>query len=284
MSSNLALSARGVWFAYPDRKESPVLTGVSVEISKGEFVALIGQNGSGKTTLAKHFNGLLRPERGIVEVNGGSISDRSTASLASTVGYCYQNPDHQIFAATVAAEIEFGPRNAGVPEAEIIARTRELLDLVGLRHEAHDYPFSLGRGQRQKLAVASVLALEPEILIIDEPTTGLDPKGGRAMMEMMGRLHEASHTLVIITHDMSIVAEWSSRAICMTNGRIVADGTPRSVFDNSEALAAAGLRPPQVVRIARARRDLFSDDVITVASASAQLSRHAADSAISVDG
>lgn len=285
MSLEVALSSRDVWFSYPMRPESAVLAGVSVDIFKGEFVALIGQNGSGKTTFAKHFNGLLRPDRGRLEVRGVNIADRPTAALASTVGYCYQNPDHQIFAATVAAEIEFGPRNLGLAEPEIRARTRKLLDLVGLRDEAHDYPFSLGRGQRQKLAVASVLAMEPEILIVDEPTTGLDPKGGHAMMEVMQHLNEAGHTLIVITHDMNIVAEYTSRAICMANGRIVADGPPCNVFDNAAALAEAGLRPPQAVRIARARLDLFSPDVITVAAAVTELSRHKVDSvSASTDG
>jgi len=281
MNAEVALRSVNVWYSYPSRPDSVVLAGVSAAILKAEFVALIGQNGSGKTTLAKHFNALLRPQKGSVEVNGEDIGRRLTATLASTVGYCYQNPDHQIFAATVAAEIEFGPRNLGVPEAEIQARTRRLLDLVGLRDEAFSYPFSLGRGQRQKVAVASVLATEPQILIVDEPTTGLDSKGGHAMMELMRQLNQAGNTVIIITHDMSIVAEYSERVICMANGRIVADGSPSSVFKNRAALAEAGLRPPQAARIAQARPDLFSPDVITVAAAVAELSRRSVDRAAS---
>lgn len=281
MNAEAALRSLNVWYSYPSRPDTVVLAGVSAEIFKGEFVALIGQNGSGKTTLAKHFNALLRPQKGSVEVNGGDIGKRLTAALASTVGYCYQNPDHQIFAATVAAEIEFGPRNLGVSEAEIQVRTRRLLDLVGLGDEAFSYPFSLGRGQRQKLAVASVLATEPRILIVDEPTTGLDWKGGRAMMEVMRQLNVAGTTVIIITHDMSIVAEYSQRVICMANGRIVADGSPSSVFKNRSALGEAGLRPPQAARIAQARPDLFSADVTTVSAAVAELSRRSADRAAS---
>lgn len=281
MNQEVALQSLNVWYSYPSRPTSVVLSGVSVTILKGEFVALIGQNGSGKTTLAKHFNALLRPQRGSVEVNGENIGNRLTATLASTVGYCYQNPDHQIFAATVAAEIEFGPRNLGVTEAEIQTRTRRLLNLVGLENEAFSYPFSLGRGQRQKLAVASVLATEPEILIVDEPTTGLDSKGGHAMMEVMRHLNDSGTTVIIITHDMSVVAEYSQRVICMTGGRIVADGSPSGVFKNRPALAEAGLRPPQAARIAQERPDLFSSDVITVAAAVAELSRRRADRAAS---
>jgi energy-coupling factor transporter ATP-binding protein EcfA2 len=281
MNAEIALESHDVWYTYPSRPSSVVLAGVSTAILKGEFVALIGQNGSGKTTLAKHFNALLRPQRGRVEVNGQDIAGRPTATLASTVGYCYQNPDHQIFAATVAAEIEFGPRNLGVPEAEIQARTRRLLDLVGLRDEAFSYPFSLGRGQRQKVAVASVLATEPQILIVDEPTTGLDSKGGHAMMEIMRQLNEAGNTVIIITHDMGIVAEYSRRAICMANGRIVADGSPSAVFKNRAALSESGLRPPQAARIAQARPDLFSSDVITAAAAVAELSQRSVGQAAS---
>jgi energy-coupling factor transport system ATP-binding protein len=281
MSAEVALRSRDLWYSYPSRPESVVLAGVSATIHKGEFVALIGQNGSGKTTFAKHFNALLRPQKGTVEVNGVDIGTRLTASLASTVGYCYQNPDHQIFSSTVAAEIEFGPRNLGASEAEIHARTGKLLDLVGLRDEAFSYPFSLGRGERQKLAVASVLATEPQILIVDEPTTGLDSKGGHAMMEVMRQLNEGGNTLIIITHDMNIVAEYSGRVLCMANGRIVADGSPSSVFSNHAALAEAGLRPTQAARIAQARPDIFSPGVITAAGAVAELSRRTVDRAAS---
>jgi energy-coupling factor transporter ATP-binding protein EcfA2 len=262
------LRAEGIWFRYPGGV--PVLAGVDLEIHPGQFVALVGQNGSGKTTLAKHFNGLLRPERGVVHVEGEDIARRSTADLASVIGYCYQNPDHQIFAATVADEIEFGPRNLGVSEEEVVRRTGRLLDLVRLRSEADRYPFSLGRGQRQKLAVASVLAMEPRIVIVDEPTTGLDWQGGEAMMEVMRELHQEGRTIVIITHDMNIVAEFADRMVVMADGGIVADGAPSEVFTADSALRQAYLRPPQAFRIARQRPDLFGS-ALTVDQAAANL-------------
>src|SRR5467141_2229191 len=205
MIAGADLRAEGVWFSYPGRE--PALRGVDVEIGAGQFVALVGQNGSGKTTLAKHFNGLLRPGRGRILVDGQEIAERQTADLASTIGYCYQNPDHQIFATTVAEEIEFGPRNLGVSAEEVVARTGRLLDLVNLRDEAERYPFSLGRGQRQKLAVASVLAMEPRILIVDEPTTGLDQAGSRGILDLLSRWNADGRTIVTITHDMTLVAE-----------------------------------------------------------------------------
>lgn len=255
MSAVIAIEA--ISFRYPGAAHA--LRNVSLEIAEGEFIALVGQNGSGKTTLAKHFNGLLRPEAGRVLLRGEDIAARETADLASTIGYCYQNPDHQIFAATVFEEIEFGPRNLGVSEAEVVRRTRRLLDLVKLRGEAERYPFSLGRGQRQKLAVASVLAMEPSIVVVDEPTTGLDWQGGEAMMKVMAELHRDGRTVVIITHDMNIVAEYAQRVVVMANGIIVADGAPADVFVQESALRDAFLRPPQAFRIARKRPDLFGD-------------------------
>ncbi len=264
----VAIAAENLHFRYP--ASSYALADVSIEIPDGQFIALVGQNGSGKTTLAKQFNGLLRPERGRVAINGSDIADRETADLASTIGYCYQNPDHQIFAATVFEEIEFGPRNLGVPEEEVVRRTRRLLDLVRLRGESDRYPFSLGRGQRQKLAVASVLAMEPRIVIVDEPTTGLDWQGGEAMMAVMAELHRDGRTIVIITHDMNIVAEYAERVVVMANGRIVADGEPADVFVQESALREAYLRPPQAFRIARQRPDLFGS-ALTVEQATAAL-------------
>lgn len=264
-SAGLSLRAESVWFSYPGRE--PALRGVDLEIPAGQFVALVGQNGSGKTTLAKHFNALLQPQRGHVLIDGHALLGRETADLASVIGYCYQNPDHQIFASTVAEEIEFGPRNLGVPVEEVVRRTGRLLDLVRLRDEAERYPFSLGRGQRQKLAVASVLAMDPRILVVDEPTTGLDWQGGEAMMQLMRELNEGGRTIIIITHDMNIVAEFAERAVVMAAGRIVADGPPTEVFARDDALFEADLRAPQAFQIARQRPDLFGSQPLTVEEA-----------------
>jgi energy-coupling factor transporter ATP-binding protein EcfA2 len=267
---SVVIAVEAISFRYPGAPHA--LRNVSLEIAEGEFIALVGQNGSGKTTLAKHFNGLLRPEVGRILLRGEDIAARQTADLASTIGYCYQNPDHQIFAATVFEEIEFGPRNLGVSEEEVVRRTRRLLDLVKLRTEAERYPFSLGRGQRQKLAVASVLAMEPSIVVVDEPTTGLDWLGGEAMMQVMAELHREGRTVVIITHDMNIVAEYAQRVVVMANGSIVADGAPASVFVQEAALKDAFLRPPQAFRVARQRPDLFGhaltvDEVVSALAA-----------------
>jgi energy-coupling factor transport system ATP-binding protein len=271
MTDGGSVRIEDVWFRYPSRAHA--LRGVSLVIEPGEFVALIGQNGSGKTTLAKHFNAILRPERGRVLIDGDDIAAKDTADLASVVGYCYQNPDHQIFASTVAEEIEFGPRNLRVAEEEVVRRTRRLLDVVRLRDQWSAYPFSLSRGERQKLAVASVLAIEPRILIVDEPTTGLDWQGGEAMMELMRVLNAEGRTVVIITHDMNIVAEFARRVVVMAGGQIVADGGPRAVFRRDAELHAADLRAPQAFRIAQRRPDLFGDPLTVVEARDALLAR-----------
>ena len=268
----VSVQVEDLTYRYPAR--APALRGVSLSINPGDFVALIGQNGSGKTTLAKHFNGILRPESGRVLVGGHDIAGRTTAEMAALVGYCYQNPDHQIFASTVAGEIEFGPRNLGVGEDEIERRTRRLLEVVRLKDQSYAYPFGLSRGQRQKLAVASVLAMEPRVLIVDEPTTGLDWQGGKAMMELMRELNADGRTIVIITHDMNIVAEFTRRVVVMADGAILADGAPRDVFAREEALRAADLRAPQAYRVASRRPDLFGYDALTVDEARAALLTH----------
>lgn len=242
-----------------------ILRGVTLRIDPGEFVALIGQNGAGKTTLAKHFNGLLRPTAGTVRVLGRDTRSSSLADLARTVGYVYQNPDHQIFAQHVRAEVAFGPRNLGLPQAEVDMRVDQALDLVGLRAFADTFAFSLGRGQRQKLAVASVLAMEPPVLIVDEPTTGLDKPGARGILDLLSRWNADRRTIVVITHDMTLVAERVPRTIVVNAGRILADGPTRQVLSDTALLRQAYLRPPQITRVAqRLTRFGIPPDVLTV--------------------
>jgi cobalt transport protein ATP-binding subunit len=242
-----------------------VLRGVNLRIERGDFVALVGQNGAGKTTLAKQFNGLLRPSAGSVKVLGRDTRSAPVADMARAVGYVYQNPDHQIFAQRVRAEAAFGPRNLGLTEAEVERRVEEALDLVGLREHADDFAFSLGRGQRQKLAVASVLAMEPPILVVDEPTTGLDQSGARGILDLLSRWNREGRTIVAITHDMSLVAERIPRTVVVSDGRILADGPTREVLTDAELLHTAFLRPPQATRIAQRLTDLgIRPDTLTV--------------------
>ncbi len=243
-----------------------VLRGVNLRIERGEFVALIGQNGAGKTTLAKHFNGLLKPTAGSVRVLGRETRTVPVADMARTVGYVYQNPDHQIFAQRVRAEAAFGPHNLGLSPAEVERRVSAALTLVGLQEHADDFAFSLGRGQRQKLAVASVMAMEPPILVIDEPTTGLDQAGARGILELLSRWHAEGRTIVAITHDMALVAERIPRTVVVSGGEILADGPTRQVLSDAPMLRQAFLRPPQVTRIAQQLGDFgIRPDTLTVA-------------------
>lgn len=251
-----------------------VLRGLNVRIEAGEFVALIGQNGAGKTTLAKHFNGLLKPSSGTVRVLGRDTRTAPVADLARTVGYVYQNPDHQIFAQRVRTEAAFGPRNLGLGQAEVDRRVDEALALVGLQDLADEFAFSLGRGQRQKLAVASVLAMEPPILVVDEPTTGLDQAGSRGILDLLSRWNADGRTIVAITHDMTLVAERVPRTIVVNEGRILADGPTRQVLSDVALLRTAYLRPPQATRIAQRLSDLgVAADTLTVTELYAQVSR-----------
>lgn len=225
------------------------LDGVDLVINRGDFVAILGQNGSGKTTLVKHFNGLLLPRRGRVAVAGIETRRQSALDLSRRVGYVFQNPDHQIFAETVRDEVSFGPRNMGLPTDEVARRVADALAAVGLDgYEASD-PFSLTKGERQRVAVASALATRPEVLILDEPTTGLDYPQTLGMMELLRRLNRDGHTVVIVTHSMWVAAEYARRALILSRGRVLLDCPMREAMARADVLAEARLVAPQAVRL-----------------------------------
>jgi energy-coupling factor transport system ATP-binding protein len=231
------------------------LQGITLQIARGEFVALSGKNGAGKTTLAKHLNGLLKPTDGKVTINSKDTRKHSIGELSRSVGYVFQNPDHQIFCPSVREEVAFGLRTiGGLSETEIESRTIDALRTVGLEKVADRHPFTLGKGERQKLAVASVLARAPEVLVIDEPTTGLDREGGQIMMEVIRKLHADGHTIIVITHDMQLAADYAERVIVMTEGRVMADGSPEEIFLQPELLRRAALTMPPVAELSLALR------------------------------
>ena len=270
---DVAIDIDNITFRY-DPQAPDVLHGVSLQIQRGEFVAMIGQNGAGKTTLAKTFNGLLKPTTGTVLAGGIDTRTASVGQLARSVGYVYQNPDHQIFAQRVRAEVAFGPNNLRLSETETAERVQEALELVDLVDHADDFAFSLGRGQRQKLAVASVLAMRPPTLVVDEPTTGLDQKGAQGILDLLSRWNADGRTIIVITHDMTLVAERIPRTVVVSGGQIIADGPTREVLSNQELLASAFLRPPQATRIAqRLAHYGIAPDVLTVPELHAELSR-----------
>jgi len=241
------LSVESLSYVYEGGREA--LADVSLRVRTGEFLALIGQNGSGKTTLAKHLNGLLHPTRGCVRVRGQDVRQLPLHQVAADVGYVFQNPDHQIFAATVRDEVAFGLRNFGVAEPEMERRIRMALDAVGLVGLEQEDPFLFGKGQRERLAVASLLALEPRVLILDEPTTGLDYREQRRMMDLLRALHQRGMTVIVITHSPWVVAEYAQRGILMQGGRIVCDGPLRELLAREELLARCHFRVPDITRL-----------------------------------
>jgi len=224
-----------------------VLDGVDLTIGAGESVAIIGANGSGKTTLVRHLNGLLRPTRGRVLIDGGDAIGRHVAELARVVGLCFQDPDRQIFSGDVRAEVEFGLRQLGVPEEDRTARIKAALEAVALDDAMGRHPHDLGEARRKLLTIASVLAMETPIVVLDEPTVGLDIRGVERIAGIVGGLRDAGRTVLVISHDMRLVAESFERVVLLDAGRIVIDGPPREVYAEPAwtVLRAAGLEPPR---------------------------------------
>lgn len=247
--NDVVLRTKDLRFRYPTRQEY-ALDGINLEIHRGEFVALIGQNGSGKTTLIKHFNGLLRPTAGEIFVDGQLTDGVPTSQLARLVGYVFQNPDHQVFAETVEEEIAFGPKNLGFDEEHIAEVTQEVVRDMGLEDYLDEMPFMLGKGQRQRLAVASVLAMEPQILIVDEPTTGQDWRECIRLMDLLKPLNEKGHTILVTTHNMNLVSLYARRVIVMLAGKIWMDGTTQEVFSQPAKLTPAYIKPPTLYQLA----------------------------------
>ncbi len=259
------IEVRDVTYRY-EGAQAAALDHVSLTLQRGEFVAFIGQNGAGKTTLAKTFNGILLPARGEVIVESQETRAAGLDVLARIVGYVYQNPDHQIFSNTVKEEVAFGPRNLGLPPEEVNKTVQHALELVDMQKDADTYPFLLGRGQRQKLAVASVIAMGSPVLVVDEPTTGLDLQGSLNIMELLRQWNADGRTIIIITHDMQIVAEYARRTVVMAQGRVLADGSTREVLTDQGMLAQAFLKAPQITRLAQNLNGRFGlpRDVLTV--------------------
>lgn len=247
-SGEVLLEVENLTQRYPDGTEA--LCGVSCSIRRGEFVAILGQNGSGKTTLAKHLNGILTPTTGDIRLLGQSLQGQPPSRLSRLVGLVFQNPDHQIFAERIRDEVAFGPRLQGLAEGEIMRRVDEALEAVDLAGAGDLDPFVLTKGSRQRVAVASTLATKSEVIILDEPTTGLDPWELEGMMALIRRLNEAGHTILIITHAMAVAATYARRVILMKDGRIVRDGTSREIFSEESRLLELGLKPPPIVQVA----------------------------------
>jgi energy-coupling factor transport system ATP-binding protein len=241
------IKCQGLRKVYPNGFEA--LKGIDLDIKKGEFVAVVGQNGSGKTTMVKHFNGLLTPTSGELIVNDLNADETSIYELGKHVGYVFQNPDHQIFSDTVYDEVAFSPKARGFSDEEVEKRVKNALAAVNLEGYEEEDPFSLSKGERQRIAVASVLAAQPQVMIFDEPTTGLDYREQKSMMELIKKLNDKGHTIIIVTHTMWVVAEYADRMIVVKDGQIHVEGTTREVFGQEDKLADVALKAPHIVTL-----------------------------------
>ncbi len=229
------------------------LDDINLVIPDGQFIGLIGHTGSGKSTLVQHLNGLIKPTEGAIYYNGRDISDSdfNKKELRSKVGLVFQYPEHQLFEVDVFSDVCFGPKNLGLDEKEIQLRAYEALKMVGISDECfYQSPFDLSGGQKRRVAIAGVLAMKPEVLILDEPTAGLDPKGRQEILDQISKLRDKTGmTIILVSHSMEDVAEYVDRIIVMNQGRVMYDDTPKEVFKNYRELEEVGLAAPQVTYI-----------------------------------
>ena len=249
------IRAQHITFGYDP--QVPVVRDLDLSIFRGDFVAVLGTNGAGKTTTVKILNGLLKPQSGLIEIKGKNAALMTAKEISQVVGYCYQNPDHQIFCETVREEILFGLKNRDVPESQLEERIDRALQLVGLSDFKEEAPYQLGKGERQKLAVASILALEPEVLIVDEPTTGLDWADSKKIFDLLQQLVDQGMTCLVITHDLYVVEKYIRRTILFHQGRIIADGNTADILAQHEKLAQASVGMLRVTQLARALQEHY---------------------------
>ena len=236
--------------------ETKALDDVSFEIEEGAFAGIIGHTGSGKSTLIQHFNGILKPESGKIWVNGTDITEKGIkmTEIRKRVGLVFQYPEYQLFEETVAKDIAFGPMKMGLTEEEIDRRVRDAMELVSLEYDVYAgrSPFELSGGQKRRVAIAGVLAMKPSVLILDEPTAGLDPQAHREILDMLEKLHELDGcTVILVSHNMEDMAENADRIIVMERGKVVLQGTPREVYGQRELLENIGLETPAAMQFTK---------------------------------
>lgn len=259
--------------------EKKALDNVSLEIEDGEFLAVIGHTGSGKSTLIQHLNGLLKPASGKIYVDGTDITDKDTklVDIRKKVGLVFQYPEYQLFEETIAKDIAYGPTNLGLNEDEILRRVKKSMEMVGLDYDEYKdiSPFELSGGQKRRVAIAGVIAMEPNVLILDEPTAGLDPAGRDDILEQIKFLHEKYNmTIILVSHSMEDVGKLAEKIIVMNDGHIELQGKPKEVFREIDTLERIGLAVPQVTYLMRElKRKGFnvSEDIFTVEKAKSEL-------------
>ena len=261
--------------------EKKALDDVNIEIEDGEFVALIGHTGSGKSTLIQHINGLLKPNSGRIIVDGVDITEKkiNLNFIRKKVGLVFQYPEYQLFEETIEKDIAFGPRNLGLSDDDINNRVKRAMNIVGLKYDEYKdrSPFDLSGGQKRRVAIAGVVAMEPRVLILDEPTAGLDPKGRDDILgEIKNLQKEYKLTIILVSHSMEDVAKLADRIIVMHNGKCIIDGTPAQVFKEINTLESVGLAVPQVTYMAKKLRDKginISEDIFTIEQAKEEILR-----------
>jgi energy-coupling factor transporter ATP-binding protein EcfA2 len=248
--AELAVVADELEFEYPAPRRILALKGVTLRVPEGQFAAVVGQNGSGKTSLARCISGYLRPTRGRLRVAGTEVWRLRPAQRATRVGYVFQNPDHQLFRERVWDDVAFGPQNLGASADQIQESVEQVLRRLELWDKRELHPFQLSRGDRQRLAIAAIIVMRPQILIVDEPTTGQDMARSREIMDLLARLNrDHGMTILTITHVMELVAEYARWVIVMHDGRVLLDGPPRQVFSRAEELRITAISPPPVARL-----------------------------------
>lgn len=257
------IEIKDVYFTYPSGVEA--LKGISLTIKDGEFIAIMGPNGAGKTTLVKHYNGLLKPTRGEVLVDGVNTKTTSVAKLARNVGFIFQNPDNQLFCETVEEEIAFALKNFGFKEDKLKRRVTWALNLLALTEYRKTSPFMLSGGERKRVALASVLAWNPKVVVMDEPTIGQDHQQKEKLRQFITQLNTQGKTVVVVTHDVEFVAECNPRVVLMSEGKILADGAGKKILTDLNVVNQASIVPPQITQIFVELADLgLPTDVIDV--------------------
>jgi energy-coupling factor transport system ATP-binding protein len=262
--------------------EKKALDDINLTIEEGEFIGLIGHTGSGKSTLVQHLNGLIKPTSGEIIIDGESLSDKNTKmrSIRQKVGLVFQYPEHQLFEETIYKDIAFGPKNLGLSQEEVDERVRYAMDLVGLDFEElkERSPFELSGGQKRRVAIAGVVAMKPKVLVLDEPTAGLDPKGRDDILEEIRNLYEKENiTIILVSHSMEDIARLVNRIFVMHKSKVAMDGTTREIFRKSDELESMGLGVPQITKFMKRFKALghpVRDDILTVEEAKIEMLKY----------
>ncbi|WP_295622038.1 ATP-binding cassette domain-containing protein [uncultured Methanobrevibacter sp.] len=270
------LEARDIVYEYPDGTRA--LNNINFKVKKGEMVALLGRNGAGKSTLFLHFNGIHIPKSGEVYIDGEKLEydKESLMKARQKIGIVFQNPDNQLFAPTVEEDVAFGPMNLGLPIEEVEKRVKDSLEKVGMPGFEKKSPHHLSGGQKKRVAIAGILAMKPELMILDEPTSGLDPKGASYILQLLYDLNQEGMTIVISTHDVDLVPVYSSEIHLISDGEIIAEGSPEEVFSQVETIRKADLRLPRMAHLAeilekRNNIDFNGDYPLTIGQARARI-------------